>query len=65
MPSSVRLCPRDIAVLEILVQRKVETLDYLHERFFSSRKRAVNRLAQLVGAGYLERTTIPGSDGAP
>lgn len=54
--------------MEALVLRRAETLEELHELFFPglSRKRAVNRLAQLKAAGYLRgvEVEIPGYDGA-
>lgn len=39
---------------------RAETLDELHSRFFAGllRKRAVNRLAQLAGAGYLHKADL-------
>jgi len=62
----LHLQKRDLALLESLVARQVETLDYLHETFFEdvSKKRALNRLGELIGAGYLERTQVflPGKD---
>lgn len=56
----VALQRRDLAILEELVLRRAETLDELHERFFAglSRKRAVNRLAQLARAGYLHPADV-------
>ncbi len=58
--SGVRLQGRDLAILEALIERRCETLDYLHQRFFPglSRKRALNRLRDLQRAGLLERTDI-------
>jgi hypothetical protein len=55
--AGVRLQPRDIAILEALIERRCETFDYLHEHFFPglSRKRALNRLRDLQRAGLLER----------
>lgn len=56
MPRSVRLYPRDVEVLKLLADRQVETLDFLHERFWSdcNRKSAYNRLRALANGGYLE-----------
>ena len=56
MPKSVRLYPRDVAVLELLADRDIETLDFLHARLWSAcnRKSAYNRLRALANAGYLE-----------
>lgn len=54
-PCRVSLQQRDLAVMESLVLRRAETLDELHATHFAgkSRKRAVNRLAQLARAGFL------------
>lgn len=56
-PSSPRvsLQTRDLAIMESLVQLRAAMLDDLHRVHFSglSRKRAVNRLAQLARAGML------------
>jgi hypothetical protein len=51
---------RDLAILELLVVRRAETLDELHRRHFDglSRKRALNRLGELAGAGYLHRACV-------
>lgn len=56
MAKQVRLYPRDIEVLELLADRDIETLDFLHERLWSdcNRKSAYNRLRALANAGYLE-----------
>lgn len=53
----VRLQVRDIHILEALVERRCETLDYLHEHFFAglSRKRALGRLRDLQRAGLINR----------
>src|SRR4051794_7523501 len=52
------LRPRDVRILEALLVRRVETLDWIHERFFDgSLKRTRNRLGELARAGYLERET--------
>jgi hypothetical protein len=56
----VALNRRDIAILNLLTERRVETLDYLHETIFPglSRKRALNRLGDLARDGYLERLDV-------
>jgi len=63
----IHLTRRDVAILELLVTRRVETIDFLHESQFAglSRKRALNRLGELIAAGYLERTSasLPGEEG--
>jgi hypothetical protein len=63
----VALQQRDVAVLSLLVERRVETFDFLHETLFpgASRKVAINRLGDLARAGYLERLSVPldGEDG--
>lgn len=50
--------------MEMLVTRRVETLDELHERGFPnrSRKRALNRLGELVSGGYLDRRSVQLAD---
>jgi hypothetical protein len=55
--AGVRLQVRDIHILEALVERRCETLDYLHEHFFAglSRKRALGRLRDLQRAGLINR----------
>jgi hypothetical protein len=62
----VALQRRDLAILEMLIIRRAETLDELHRLHFGglSRKRALNRLGELAGAGYLHRAsvTVLGSD---
>ena len=67
MARKVALGARDVAILALLLERRVETLDYLHETAFTglSRKRALNRLGDLARAGYLERLSVPlyGGDG--
>jgi hypothetical protein len=59
-PCRVSLQQRDLAVMESLVLLRAETLDELHARHFSglSRKRAVNRLAQLARAGFLSPADV-------
>lgn len=56
----VSLQRRDLQLMEALVQLRAETLDELHAQFFTglSRKRAVNRLAQLARAGYLQPADV-------
>lgn len=68
MGKGVHLHRRDLAVLELLLERRVETLDGLHPALFASisRKGAANRLGQLSRAGYIARlpaahTTSDGS----
>src|SRR3712207_6298776 len=58
----IHLHARDLAVLETLAARGVETLPWLHDRHFAglSRKRARNRLGELVAHGYLTKHTVPG-----
>ena len=65
MARKVALHDRDIAILSLLVERRVETLDYLHEAVFAglSRKRVLNRLGDLARAGYLERLSVTLHDG--
>ena len=60
MARNVALNRRDIAILNLLVERRVETLDYLHETLFPgrSRKRVLNRLGDLARHGYLERLSV-------
>src|SRR5205085_1719298 len=64
---TLHLTVRDVRVLETLVARRVDTLDALHELVFPtvSRKRALNRLGELVSAGFLDRRSVelPGYDG--
>ena len=57
----VWLQERDRLVLSLLLERRYETLDFLHERCFDglSRKRVLNRLGDLIRAGYLERESFP------
>jgi hypothetical protein len=57
----VSITRRDVAIMELLVERRAETLDELAGRFVAagSRKRALNRLGQLSTAGYLQRTKLP------
>ncbi len=63
---AIHMTVRDLRVLELLVARRVESLDALHRVAFPtvSRKRALNRLGELVAAGYLDRRSVelPGSD---
>ena len=57
----MHLTRRDLRVLEALFSRRAETLDdYLGPEIFSevSRKRALNRLGELVTAGFLMRTAL-------
>jgi hypothetical protein len=56
----VHLTRRDLEVMEQLVIRRAETLDWIHGEFFDglSRKRVLNRLGELVAAGYLGRVTV-------
>lgn len=55
MGRQVHLHPRDLKVLELLADRRVETLNVLHEKLWPGRlrKSAYNRLGQLTQAGYL------------
>jgi hypothetical protein len=66
---NVALNGRDIAILNLLVERRVETLDYLHETIFPgrSRKRVLNRLGDLARHGYIERLSVAlvNGDGRP
>jgi hypothetical protein len=59
--SGVHLHRRDLAILELLTERRAETLSFLHASFFgdSRRERARDRLGQLVRAGYLVRASVP------
>jgi hypothetical protein len=63
----VALRQRDVELLSLLVERRAETLDYLHARFFGdwTLKPARNRLARLCKAGYLHRESVSlhGTDG--
>lgn len=63
---AIHMTVRDLRVLELLVARRVESLDALHRLVFPtvSRKRALNRLGELVAAGYLDRRTaeLPGEE---
>lgn len=56
----VSLQRRDLDILESLVVLRAETLSELHRQHFGglSRKRAVNRLAQLARAGYLHGANV-------
>src|SRR4051794_41432560 len=64
---TLHLTVRDVRVLELLVSRRVETLDALHQLAFPgvSRKRALNRLGELVAGGFVDRRSVelPGRDG--
>ena len=53
----VHLHKRDLAVLDLLLDRRVETLDDVHTALFAaiSRKSAANRLGKLARAGYITR----------
>ena len=53
---NVHLHSRDVELLELLADRRVETLKVLHEKLWPgcARKSAYNRLGQLARAGYLE-----------
>jgi hypothetical protein len=57
MVRGVQLQARDIALLEFLLDRKVATLDTLHQALFPARirKGAANRLGELARAGYITR----------
>jgi hypothetical protein len=59
--TGIHLHARDLALLEQLLVRRAETLDWLHDEHFGglTRKRARNRLGDLVAHGYLRRTTVP------
>lgn len=67
MTKKVALLGRDVELLGLLVERRAETLDYLHERFFPdwTLKSARNRLHRLQQGGYLLRTSVSlfGTDG--
>src|SRR5687767_14303304 len=54
---SVHMQRRDLAILELLVERRVETLEYLHARYWpdATSKTTRNRLDVLVSHGFLER----------
>ncbi|HYF25610.1 MAG TPA: hypothetical protein VD931_07730 [Baekduia sp.] len=56
----LHLTRRDQRILEDLTVRRAETLGWLHCRHFAglSRKRALNRLGDLVAHGYLTRTRV-------
>lgn len=57
MPRKVALLGRDVELLGLLVERRVETLDYLHQTFFAdwTLKSARNRLHRLQQGGYVVR----------
>jgi hypothetical protein len=61
----IQLQRRDLAILEELAARRVETLEYLHERHFPgmTRKPALNRLGDLTAHGYLARVPIADEQG--
>ena len=69
MARNVALNNRDIAILNMLVERRAETLEYLHETIFPgrSRKRVLNRLGDLARHGYIERLSVSlvNGDGRP
>ncbi len=56
----VSIQQRDVRIMELLVERRAETLDALHDELFAgrARKRALNRLGELCSAGYLIRTVV-------
>jgi Replication-relaxation len=56
----VALQRRDLRILETVLARRAETLEVLRELEFRglSRKRALNRLGELAGAGYLQRVSL-------
>jgi len=58
--SKVRLQTRDLRLLELLLERRVETLGHLHRLAFggSARKTARNRLIRLRQGGYVERIAL-------
>lgn len=66
---AVHITDRDLRIMEHLVIRRVETLDAIHEEFFSclTRKRALNRLGELVAGGFLHRVrlAVPDRLGGP
>ncbi|MEJ7891403.1 MAG: replication-relaxation family protein [Solirubrobacteraceae bacterium] len=57
----MHLHSRDVQVLELLADRRVETLAVLQEKLWPgcARKSAYNRLGQLARAGYLEHLVRP------
>lgn len=57
----IHLHRRDLAILETLAARRAETLPWLHTHHFAglSRKRARNRLGDLVAHGYLTKAVLP------
>ncbi|MEI2700853.1 MAG: replication-relaxation family protein [Baekduia sp.] len=56
----VRLTGRDLQILEELVNRKAETLDALHQRFWTdkSRETARNRLTRLAAWGFIDKHAL-------
>jgi hypothetical protein len=58
---NVHLHARDLQVLELLADRRIETLAALHEKLWPgcAKKSAYNRLGQLAAAGYLEHLLRP------
>lgn len=60
MARRLRLNSRDVAILGMLLERRAETLGYLHAAHFPRAKRKIarNRLGQLVRHGYLSRIPI-------
>lgn len=67
MSRGIRLHARDVEVLELLADRRVETLNALHERLWPhcNRKSAYNRLGALARAGYLEHVIRTDGNPAP
>ncbi len=61
MSRNVHLHSRDVEVIELLADRRVETLNVLHQRLWPdcTRKSAYNRLGQLARAGYLQHLVRP------
>jgi hypothetical protein len=58
---AVHLTGRDLQLMQVLAERRVETLDdYLGPNVFAgvSRKRGLNRLGELISAGFLSRTSL-------
>jgi hypothetical protein len=57
----VRLHSRDLEVLDLIADRRVETLGALHKKLWPdcTRKSAYNRLGQLAAAGYLDHHLRP------
>lgn len=57
MARKVHLHARDLEIIETLLERRVETLDWLHGTFWPEHQRvtARNRLNELHRAGYVQR----------